>query len=124
MQGVRRPPTKLDVRATDAFHGCIPACDHSDVPDYDPETVAAALAELDRLTADFSEATKAAEAKRAALHAAIVRHLRERSAPPGEIASHVPYDRNYVRKLGDAAGVPPLRTPTVRAVKRARKKAS
>ena len=104
-----------------AFHRCTPACDHSPVTDYDPEIEAAALAELDRLAADFKAATDVAEEKRAALHEAIIRHQRERNAPPGKIAEHVPYDRNHVRRLADAAGVPPLRTPTVQPIKRTRK---
>lgn len=112
--------TKRDVVA---FPRCIPACDHSPVPDYDPEIKAAALAELDGLTAAYREAEAALGRARAAIQAAIVRHLRERNAPPGEIAEHSPYDRNYVRQLGDAAGVPPLRTPTVKPIKR-RSKAS
>ncbi len=111
------------MRTADAFHRCIPTCDHSDVPEYDPAIEAAALSELDHLAAEFEAAKKAAEERRATLHEAIVRHLRERNARPGLIADHTPYDRNYVRKLGEAAGIPPLRTPTVRPVKRARKKA-
>lgn len=106
-----------------AFHRCIPVCDHSAVPEYDPEIEAAALAELDTLTAAFEQAEAALEAARERVQEAIVRHLRDRNAAPGKIAAHSPYDRNYVRRLGDAAGIPPLRTPTVRPVKRVRKKA-
>lgn len=116
-----RPPTKRDAVA---FPRCIPVCDHSAVTDYDPETEAAALSELDALTEAFRQAEAAFEAARERVQEAIVRHLRERNAAPGKIAAHSPYDRNHVRRLGDAAGIPPLRTPTVRAVKRASKKAS
>jgi len=93
------------------------------VPEYDPETEAAALAELDTLTAEYRQAEAALDAARERMREAIVRHLRERNAPPGKIAEHSPYDRNHVGRLRDAAGIAPLRTPTVRAVKRARKKA-
>ncbi|MFE4329663.1 hypothetical protein ACFRQM_09425 [Streptomyces sp. NPDC056831] len=75
---------------------------------HDPKKAAA---ELDRLTAAFTRAEERLEQARVPLHAAIVRHLKERSAPPGKIAEHSPYDRNYVGKLGTAAEVPPLRGP-------------
>jgi hypothetical protein len=97
-------------------------CDHSAVPAYDPAIEAAALAELDALTAEYRQAEAAMEAARERMQEAIVRHLRERNAPPGKIAAHSPYDRNHVGRLRDAAGIEPLRSPTVRAVKRARKR--
>ncbi|MFC9341448.1 hypothetical protein ACFT0G_25465 [Streptomyces sp. NPDC057020] len=71
----------------------------------------AALAELDRLNKTFTKAEEALDTARTPLHEAIVKHLRERSAPPGVIADHTPYDRNHVGRLGKAAGVPPLRGP-------------
>ncbi|MEW2631630.1 hypothetical protein AB0903_08215 [Streptomyces sp. NPDC048389] len=71
----------------------------------------AALAELDRLTSAFNKAEGNVEKARKPLHEAIVKHLRARSAPPGVIADHTPYDRNHVGRLGKAAGVPPLRGP-------------
>jgi hypothetical protein len=70
-----------------------------------------ALAELDRLTSAFTRAEERLDAARVPLHAGIVRHLTERSAPPGKIADHTPYDRNHVGRLGKAAKVPPLRGP-------------
>ncbi|TDD64792.1 hypothetical protein E1262_27275 [Jiangella aurantiaca] len=73
------------------------------------DTEAAALAELDRLTASYTAAAANLERARAELHDAIIRHLRERSAPPGKIADHTPYDRNHIGRLGRAAGVPPIR---------------
>ncbi|GHA94334.1 hypothetical protein GCM10010346_16370 [Streptomyces chryseus] len=70
-----------------------------------------ALAELDRLTSAFTQATTRLDTARDTLHAAIVRHLKARSAPPGKLADHTPYDRNHVGRLSKAAGVPPLRGP-------------
>lgn len=70
-----------------------------------------AIAELDRLAAAFTKAEGALDAARKPLHEAIVQHLMARSAPPGKIADHTPYDRNHVGRLAKAAGVPPLRGP-------------
>ncbi|MFG2404231.1 hypothetical protein ACGFR8_07805 [Streptomyces brevispora] len=70
-----------------------------------------ALAELDALTDAYTRADTALEAARKPLHAAIIKHLTQRSAPPGKIAEHTPYDRNHVGRIGKAAGVPPLRGP-------------
>lgn len=71
----------------------------------------AALSELDRLTSAFTKAKTQLDNSRDALHAGIVRHLHARSAPPGKLADHTPYDRNHVGRLGKEAGVPPLRGP-------------
>jgi IS5 family transposase len=92
-------------------------------PDYDPEIEAAALGEIDRLTAEFRDAIAETDRRRTALHEAIIRHLMERNARPGDIAEHSPYDRNHVRRLGVEAGVPPLREPKP-TTRRPRKKAS
>lgn len=70
-----------------------------------------ATEELDRLTAAFTQATTRLNTTRDALHEGIVRHLMARSAPPGKIADHTPYDRNHTGRLGKAAGVPSLRGP-------------
>jgi hypothetical protein len=77
----------------------------------------AALDELDKLTAAFEKADAARERAREALHASIVKHLMERNAPPGKVAEHSPYDRNHIRRIADAAGVPPLRVRTVRSAR-------
>lgn len=103
---------------------CNPTCDDAGVTAYDPEIEAAALEEIDRLTADYRAALDVVEEKRAALHEAIVRHLSERNAAPGKISDHSPYDRNHVRMLGRAAGVPALREPAPKSTRRPRKKAS
>lgn len=70
-----------------------------------------ALAELDALTGTFKTAEEELEKARKPLHAAIIKHLKARSAPPGQIAEHTPYDRVYVGRLAKKAGVPPLRGP-------------
>ncbi|MEW2068408.1 hypothetical protein [Streptomyces sp. NPDC007346] len=76
---------------------------------HDPTTQA--LAELDALTRAFTKAEEILEQARKPLHAAIIKHLKARSAPPGLIADHTPYDRVYVGRIGKKAGVPPLRGP-------------
>lgn len=77
----------------------------------------AALKELDKLTAAYEAAKKPFEEARDALHDAIVKHLKERNARPGEVSDHTPYDRNHIRRIASAAGVPPLRERTVRSAK-------
>ncbi|MFJ8583652.1 hypothetical protein ACIRD2_03190 [Streptomyces sp. NPDC093595] len=77
----------------------------------------AALKELDQLTAAFRKAEEQLERARTALQAAIVKHLKERNASPGKVAEHSPYDRNHIRRIANAAGVPPLRPSTVRSAK-------
>ncbi|MCE7081200.1 hypothetical protein [Streptomyces sp. ST2-7A] len=86
---------------------------------YDPDKQTEALEEITRLTAEYEKLEGALNAKRDQLHEAIVRHQRERNAPPGRIADVSPYDRNHVGRLARAAGVEPLRKPPAR---RARKK--
>lgn len=81
---------------------------HDPAPE-DQAAARAAAAELDKLTAAFNKAEGNLEKARTPLHEAIVKHLKARSAPPGLIAEHTPYDRNHVGRLGKAAGVPPLR---------------
>lgn len=79
---------------------------------HDPDTPAAqAAAELDQLTDAFNSAETVLSNARKALQEGIVRHLMDRSAPPGVLADHTPYDRVHVGRLGKAAGVPPLRGP-------------
>ncbi|MGW8846586.1 hypothetical protein ACWGNE_02285 [Streptomyces xiamenensis] len=85
--------------------------------DQEREKEAAALAELDELTSKFVAAEQARDEARDALHEAIVRHLRERNARPGQVAEHSPYDRNHVGRIAKAAGVPPLRARTVQSIK-------
>ncbi|MFE9382349.1 hypothetical protein ACFYMO_03795 [Streptomyces sp. NPDC007025] len=79
------------------------------------EREAAALTELDKLTATYREAEESFDRARQALQAGIVKHLMERNAAPGKIAAHSPYDRNHIRRIGIQAGVPPLRSKTVRS---------
>ncbi|MFB7900427.1 hypothetical protein ACFC1B_29375 [Streptomyces xiamenensis] len=79
------------------------------------EREAAAVEELDKLTATYRRAERALDRARDALHEGIVRHLAEQNAKPSVVARHSPYDRNYVRGLAKAAGVPPLREGAARA---------
>ncbi|MEC4016043.1 hypothetical protein [Streptomyces sp. H27-D2] len=79
--------------------------------EHNADAQATALAEIAQLTAAFEEQQAALDKARDALHTGIVKHLMERNAPPGLIADASPYDRNHVRRLGVAAGVPPLRDP-------------
>lgn len=78
----------------------------------------AALKELDKLTTAYAAAERKLDKARDALHDAIIKHLKEQNARPGEVSEHTPYDRNHIRRLAKAAGVPPLRERTVRSVKR------
>jgi hypothetical protein len=82
---------------------------HDPAPDTDP--AAAAAAELDELTGAFNQAQTDLSDARKELQKGITRHLMARSAPPGVLSDHTPYDRNHVGRLGKAAGVPPLRGP-------------
>lgn len=85
--------------------------------DYDKERQKAALAELDTLTAAFKAAEAQLKQAREALQEGIVRHLRERNAPPGKIAEHSPYDRNHIGRIRADHKIPALRTPTVKPIK-------
>lgn len=87
------------------------------MPDYDPDTEAAAYAELDGLTANYRTAEQQLEAAREALRKSIVAHLTAQDAPPGKVAEHTPYDRNHVARIAREGGVPPQRPATVRSIK-------
>lgn len=52
------------------------------------------------------------EDERTELAAAIVEALKA-NIRPRDIHKEVPYDRNHVRRIAKAAGLPPLREPTV-----------
>lgn len=78
---------------------------------------APAISELRRLDAAFVEAESDRDTERQALHAAIIKHLKTRSARPGDIADHTPYDRNWIGALGRENGVRPLRGPGADPVK-------
>ena len=79
-------------------------------PKYDPDTEAAALAELDGFTATFQKAEAKRGKARDALHAAMTRHY-DAGAPPSEPAAHTPYDRNHRHRIVKAAHAPG-RSPT------------
>lgn len=53
------------------------------------------------------------EAEREELADAIVEALTAGGLRPSEVDREVPYDRNHVRRIAKAAGVPPLRESTV-----------
>lgn len=91
--------------------------DHLAMTDEESARRDAALKELDKLSAAYEAAEKRFDAARDTLHDAIVKHLKERNARPGEVSDHTPYDRNHIRRIASAAGVPPLRERTVRSAK-------
>lgn len=91
---------------------------HRRMTDYDPHKMAAALAEMDQLTANFKAAEQALDKARDELRKGIVRNLMERNAPPGQLADHTPYDRNHVGRIAREGGVPPLRETKPKTRKR------
>lgn len=78
-------------------------------PKYDPAVQAAALEELDRLTADYRRAEAAMAKARPLIHAEIVAHY-EAGRGPEEIASHTPYDRNWVGEIARGTSTARQRT--------------
>jgi hypothetical protein len=67
-------------------------------PKYDPAVQAAALEELDRLTADYRRAEAAMDKARPVIYEEIIKHY-EAGRGPEEISSHTPYDRNWVGEI-------------------------
>ncbi|MEZ7005039.1 hypothetical protein [Streptomyces sp. AD55] len=65
-------------------------------PVYDPDTEAAALAELDKLTAAYRKAEKGLEDLVPLIHQEIRRKHREEGRTPAEITPHTPYEANWV----------------------------
>ncbi|MBL0778057.1 hypothetical protein G6541_12270 [Streptomyces albidoflavus] len=59
---------------------------------------AAALAELDQLTAAWEKAEGTIERTRPLVHKEIVAEY-EAGATPEEMSSHVPYDRNWIGEI-------------------------
>jgi hypothetical protein len=68
-----------------------------------------AMAELRAAVAEFDRCQDV----RDRLHQAIASALRAGNRPR-DVTKEVPYDRNHVRRIADAAGVPALREPTVK----------
>lgn len=91
--------------------------DHLAMTDEEQARVDAALKELVKLSAAYEAAERALDKRRDALHSAIVKHLMDRTLKPGEVEKNTPYDRNHIRRIAQAAGVPPLRERTVRSAK-------
>lgn len=75
--------------------------------DADPKTRA-----LTRLRAAAAR-VRQHEDEREELAAAIVEALTTGGMRPNEVDKEVPYDRNHIRRIAKAAGVPPLRESTV-----------
>lgn len=67
-------------------------------PKYDPDVQAAALAELDQLTADWRKAEAAIDKTRPLIHAEIIKHY-EAGVGPEELSKHTPYDRNWIGEI-------------------------
>lgn len=78
-------------------------------PQYDPAETAAAVAELDELTANYRAAEQAVDRARKALHAGIAKHYAERHVGPSAMEAHTPYRRNRIMQIVREAGVPPIR---------------
>lgn len=64
-------------------------------------------AEVQRLNAELKAARKR-------LADSIVTALKA-DVKPSDVGKHVSYDRNHIRRIAHAAGLPPLREPTVRS---------
>ncbi|MFI1166547.1 hypothetical protein ACH4UM_23825 [Streptomyces sp. NPDC020801] len=79
----------------------------------------AARDRLDELGAAYEKAEEEFEAARTALNEGIVEVLRARTLGPSEVTRHVPYERQHVGRISKAAGIPPLREPTVVSAKKA-----
>ena len=68
-------------------------------PTYDPDVQAAAVAELDKLTAAYRRAEKGLDELVAPIHEEI-RRLYQEGVTPKRIASHAPYDADWVGRIG------------------------
>lgn len=74
-------------------------------PTYDPDVQAAALAELDQLTAPYTRAEAALEELTPLIYEEITR-LYQEGVTPTEIAPHTPYDSNWVGEIGRGTAKP------------------
>lgn len=79
----------------------------------------AARDRLAELSAAYTAAEKGLEEARAALNEGIVDVLRAKTLGPSEVTRLVPYERQHVGRISKAAGIPPLREPTVISAKKA-----
>ncbi|WP_413808156.1 hypothetical protein [Streptomyces sp. OE57] len=71
-------------------------------PKYDPEVQAAALAELDALTAAYTKAENGLDKLTPPIYEEIGRLYKE-GVSPTEMAPHTPYDSNWVGEIGRGA---------------------
>ncbi|MGV2914585.1 hypothetical protein [Streptomyces alfalfae] len=83
-------------------------------PTYDPAVQAAALEELDRLTADWRRAGAVIEKTRPQIHAEITKHY-QAGVGPEELSRHTPYDRNWVGEIARSSSPTRLRRKTAPA---------
>lgn len=72
-----------------------------------------ARATLGRLSEQYASAESQLEKARAELSQAIADVLMARALGPSEVTRLVPFERQHVGRIAKAAGVPPLRAPTV-----------
>lgn len=79
----------------------------------------AARALLEDLSAQYKAAERQMEEVRTKLNEGIVKVLMARALGPSDVTRIVPYERQHVGRVAKAAGVPPLREPTVVSVKQA-----
>ncbi|MER7835320.1 hypothetical protein ABTY98_05255 [Streptomyces sp. NPDC096040] len=75
----------------------------AEVPVYDDEVMAAALAELDRLTTDYTKAMDREKKTHAALQAAATQHYVDGHASAQTVADASEFDRNTVMRWGREA---------------------
>ncbi|MGW7001354.1 hypothetical protein ACWGCW_00655 [Streptomyces sp. NPDC054933] len=78
----------------------------------------AARDRLAELGAAYTAAEETFEAARKALNEGIVDILKARTLGPSEVTRLVPYERQHVGRISKAAGIPPLREPTVVSAKK------
>lgn len=78
----------------------------------------AARDRLSELGAAYQAAEERLEAARTALNEGIVDVLKARTLGPSEVTRLVPYERQHVGRISKAAGIPPLREPTVVSAKK------
>jgi hypothetical protein len=67
-------------------------------PKYDPTVQAAALEELDKLTAKYRKAEAAIERTRPLIYAEITKHY-EAGRGPEEMSQHTPYTQNWIGEI-------------------------
>lgn len=77
-----------------------------------PEELSA-IAELEELTRKYEAAERALDQAREAATEGIVRVLKAKTLGPSDVSRYGPFERQHVGRIAKAAGIPPLRKPTV-----------